>query len=336
MDRLEFERHLEGITCQLQGIAAEHRFGSAAEFEAAVRTAAGGVFGNESVSPAGNGQWFPDIAVGAFGIEVKFTESDNWRCVANSILESDRRPGVKFVYLCYAKMGANPEVRWRRYEDAVMHVRTSHVPRFEIDMSASRSLFDQVGVPYERFRRMQMHEKMVVIRRYAKDQIRGTNRRLWWIEDDDGTQSHSLPPDVRLYTSLDTERKLRLRAEAAFVSPMVVGPSRVRGKYDDAALYLLTYHGVLCTQVRDLFSAGSVAMRSDRARGGLYIVRSLQDIEPQMIEASRQIPDSIITEYWGAPAPRRELRLREWLRLADRHAVGWRPSASLFRGQRGH
>lgn len=32
-------------------------------------------------------QAFPDIAIGQFGVEVKFTEKDNWRSVANSISE---------------------------------------------------------------------------------------------------------------------------------------------------------------------------------------------------------------------------------------------------------
>lgn len=329
MDPLEFESRIRVITGRLNERASLSGFSDAREFEGAVREMSQLLFPEEVVSPPGNGQWFPDIAVGRFGIEVKFTQGDSWRCVANSVLESDRRPGVDCVYVVYAKMGSPAEVRWRRYEHAVMHVRTSHVPRFEIDMEAGQSLFDRVAVPYERFRLMAMHEKMVVIRRYAREQVRGTGRRLWWIEDD-VAQPHTLPPDVRLYTSLSTPQKLELRAEAAFVSPQVVGPSRERGKYDDAAIYLMTFHGVLCTQVRDLFSAGSVAMRSDKRRGGLYIDRSLRDLEPQFLAAVERVPDSIITEYWGQPAPPRRDRLRTWLRLADGFARDWRPSTTLF------
>jgi hypothetical protein len=330
LDTNRFEEALERIVRQLSKAALAGSFSSAASFEAAARQASVDEFGATAISPTGNGQGFPDIAVGKFGIEVKFTEGPNWRCVANSVLESDRRAGVEKIYVLYGKMGGRPEVRWRKYEDTVMHVRTSHVPRFEIDMEAHASLFQKVGVSYERFRRMEMHEKMVVIRNYAKSNIRGTNRRLWWIEDEAGAP-HTLPPDIRLYTSLETPKKLELRAEAAFISPCVVGPSRIRGKYDDAATYLLTYHGVLCTQVRDLFSAGSVAMRSDRSRGGLYIDRALQDIAQQFLQASLRVPDSVIEEYWGVPAPKRADRIKEWLRLADKFAVGWRPSETLFR-----
>jgi hypothetical protein len=328
----DFENHLTQITTRLSGLAASSGFRDSREFEQAVRAQAQTQFPGVTVTGAGNGQSFPDIGIGAFGIEVKFTEGTSWRCVANSVLESDRRGEVEHVYVVYAKMGDTPEVRWRVYQDAVMHVRTSHVPRFEIDMEAKQSLFERVNVPYERFRVMDMQDKMVVIRKYAKEHVRGSGRRLWWIEDEPD-EPHSLPAEVRLYTTLSTPKKLELRAEAAIVSPRIVGSSRERGKYDDAAMYLLTYHGVLCTQVRDLFSAGSVAMRSDKRRGGLYIDRALQDIEPQMLAALKRIPDSIIREYWDSPVPPTSTRLTEWLRQADRYAQGWVPSQTLFLGQ---
>ena len=41
----------------------------------------------DMVPPA---QAFPDIVLGDVGIEVKFTESDTWRCIANSVLETNK------------------------------------------------------------------------------------------------------------------------------------------------------------------------------------------------------------------------------------------------------
>lgn len=77
---------------------------------------------------------FPDIVFGQFGIEVKFTTNDTWRLVANSVFESFRSKAVKYIYVVFGKMGGQREVRWARYEDCVIHVRTSHVPRFEVDL----------------------------------------------------------------------------------------------------------------------------------------------------------------------------------------------------------
>ena len=95
-------------------------------------------------------------------------------------------------------------------------------------------------------------------------------------------------------------------------------------------MYLLTYHGVLCPQARDLFSAGSVALRSDATRGGVYILRALKDIEKEMKVAAQTLADALFVEYWGESVSPR-MRIREWLKRADALAQGWKPSRELFK-----
>ncbi|MDP1588426.1 MAG: hypothetical protein Q8M07_11820 [Prosthecobacter sp.] len=68
---------------------------------------------------------FPDIVLGKFGVEVKFTTNDTWRSVANSVFESHRDQGVEDVYVVFGKMGGTPQVDWDRYDACVIHVRTS-------------------------------------------------------------------------------------------------------------------------------------------------------------------------------------------------------------------
>lgn len=38
---------------------------------------------------------FPDIVLGKFGVEVKFTTGDTWRSVANSVFESTRSHDIQ-------------------------------------------------------------------------------------------------------------------------------------------------------------------------------------------------------------------------------------------------
>jgi len=90
---------------------------------------------------------FPDIVLGELGVEVKFTTNDTWRSVANSVFESFRNKDVKEIYVVFGKMGGKASVRWARYEECVMHVRTSHVPRFEVDIDATESLFKKCRWP---------------------------------------------------------------------------------------------------------------------------------------------------------------------------------------------
>lgn len=224
-------------------------------------------------------------------------------------------------------MGGVPEVRWARYDDSVIHVRTSHVPRFELEIDAKSSLFDTMNISYSEFSVLPIEKKMRYIRAYAKSRLK-EGERLWWLEEKEEPE-HSLPIQVRLYIDLPSDEKLRLRAEATLLCPKVVAPSRVKNKYNDVAMYLLTYHGVLVSQARDLFSAGSVAHRKDKTRGGIYIKRAIQAIEEEMLAASLRMEDALFVEYWGEFVLPAE-RIRKWLTLADKYAKDWTPSKELF------
>lgn len=184
-------------------------------------------------------------------------------------------------------------------------------------------LFDHMGIQYDDFAKLDDDEKMRYVRDYSRNR-HGGGERLWWIEP-----SHSIPIQVRPYITLEQSEKRVLRAEAAILCPQVCGGSRVRNKYTDAALYLLTHHGVLCTQARDLFSAGSVALRANETRGGNYLLRSLMDIEELMRNSAQRLDGVLFEEYWGRDyLPHR--RIAEWLNRADGYATDWIPSQRLF------
>ena len=330
MQHTDFENILEKGCAFLTKEAREEGFKTSPAFERRVRLVlidllppnAGVVV--DLVPPA---QAFPDIALGDYGVEVKFTSADTWRSVANSVQETQRVGSVKSIYVVFCKMGGAPEVRWRPYADCVVHVRTSHVPRFEIDLEADHSLFDLMGISYDQFRVLPMHEKMRHVREYARGRLK-KGERLWWLEDNN-SEAHTMPIQARLYTSLTQEEKTRFRAEAALLCPIIIKSGRVRNKYDDAVLYLLTYHGVLCHQARDLFSAGSVANPDNDDAGGVYIQRALKLLENPMREAALRMDDALFVEYWGESVLP-EKRIARWLEKADALASGWKPSESLF------
>lgn len=330
MNTTQFESFLNEISKKLTLESQNKRYTNATIFENRVRELASEYLSqsNISVDFSPHQQAFPDISLGHFGIEVKFTTNDTWRSVANSVLETNRIHDVKEVYLLFGKMGGMPEVRWQRYEDCVMHVRTSHVPRFEVEIGATQSLFSKMEVSYDEFRMLPMHEKMQYIRQYARGRLK-EGERLWWLEDSDGEQ-HSLPIQARLYTKLSKEEKQRLRAEAVLLCPEVLGSGRAKNKYDDVVLYLLTYHGVLCHQARDLFSAGSVANPKNDDEGGLYIERAMQLLENDIIQAAKRMDSALFVEYWGIDV-KPEHRIKEWLKRADSIAKEWTPSESLFK-----
>lgn len=85
-----------------------------------------------------------------------------------------------------------------------MHVRTSHAPRFEIEIghSGKASLFEEMGVKCDEFRHLPMKDKMGCIRAYAR-KIH-PDGRLWWIGDKD-EEPHTAPAQARLY--INSKRK---------------------------------------------------------------------------------------------------------------------------------
>lgn len=329
MEIEEFETLLRRVCDQLTQISRQTIFTKSKDFEIAVRNVLQGFGLAVNFDP--HQYAFPDISLDNFGIEVKFTEKDTWRSVANSVFETFRDKKVEHIYVVFGKMGGVPEVKWDKYDDCVIHVRTSHVPRFELEIGADRSLFEIMGVEYGEFNRLSEADKMTHIRKYAKGRLK-RGERLWWLGED-AEPEHTLPIQVRLYTSLDQDEKRRLRAESTLLCPQIVNSGRSRTKYNDVSLYLITYRGVLASQVRDLFSAGSVAMRADSTRGGIYIMRALQDIEEEMIDAAHYLDDALFEEYWGESVPPM-LRIEEWLRRADHYASGWKPSRELFLDRR--
>lgn len=335
MTKEEFERILDVCCGTLTHEARKEGFKDSKFFEHRVRQVIDDLLKDEvglSVDFSPPPQAFPDIVIGEFGVEVKFTLSDTWKSIANSIQESQRAEDVKYIYIVFGKMGGKPEVRWGDYEKSIVHVRTSHVPRFEVELPqegkvARPSLFEQMGVSYDDFSKMGILEKMKYVRRYAK--TIHPNERLWWMGDDN---EHTLSLNIRMYTNLSADEKSRFRAEAVLLCPEILKSGRAKKKYDNAVMFLLSYHGVLCHQARDLFSAGSVANPDNDDNGGLYIERALKLLEDDIEKAAMEMEDALFEEYWGESVPKNK-RIEKWLVKADEIATGWTPSTSMFAGR---
>jgi DNA mismatch endonuclease Vsr len=312
------------------------KYSDSAAFERRVRKELHGLLSNHglSVPPDPEGQAFPDIRLGKVGVEVKFTAGDTWRSVANSIFEGTRDPKVEEIYVVFGKMGGEPGVRWGRYEECVIHVRTSHVPRFEVEVPPQNrdSLFKIFKISYKEFCQLSEHERMEHVRRYARDRLKLKPRELWWLEDkpDEG---HALELEVRRWRHLTKEEKRRMRAEAYLLCPEILESKRGHqsdtsiGKYDNALLYLIRYRGVLAA--RDAFSAGSVA---GSERGGEHVKRAITRIQDEIKKAAEELPDTLFQEYWGVSVPSQK-RIEEWLKRADKAAgtsdEPWKPSEHL-------
>ena len=328
MKKEEFEKILTEAAERLQAaIKADRANRKPDAFESLARKVLAELTKNESIAVKQDPHphAFPDIAINGYGVEIKSVTQDSWRSTANSIMETMRESSAREIYLLFGKMGGKPEVRWRKYEDCVYHVRISHAPRFCVEMSGKeKPLFSKIGISYADFAVMSPEEKMARVRDYARSMLE-PGERLWWLEDID----HALEMRVRRFSDLDPDEKIKMRAEAAVLCPEIVAPSRTKHKYDAAFHYLISHHSVLAA--RDMFTAGSVGM-TDGERGGEYIKRQFAAIENRMLEAFGYLSAALFKEYWGREAPDGRIKRRDaWLKIADEKARGeWKPSKELF------
>lgn len=371
MTKSSFLLLLQRICTRLTHEARQTGFTKALEFEARVRavvqdeadtmdqetaagdTATNGERLNLQVDTQPPAQAFPDIVLGDCGIEVKFTESDSWRCIANSVLETNKVQGVHTIAVVYCKMGGTPEVKFDMWDRAVMHVRTSHVPRFELEIGAEESLFSKMNISYANFSSLPMSEKMQYIRKYAKARLR-EGEHLWWIDDrdsDDSGANSNLQMNARLYIHLPDAEQDKVRAEALILCPQILGSGRARNKYSDAVMFMMTYYGILCHQARDLYSSGSAAgvggNGQSKATGvdnqlkskGLeknHILKYMLLHEAQLLKAITELDKRLFKEYWGENLAdgilsTRSGRIQYWLKRADEEAKGYRPSDWIFK-----
>jgi hypothetical protein len=263
-------------------------------------------------------QEFPDVVIAPFGIEIKHTEKNTWVSIANSIRESHRPAGVARIYVVFGKYGGDPEVRWGLYENVVNHARTSHVPRFQIDMNAEESFFEKMGVSYVDFSVMPMKQKMAFMRTYARSR-RHRVKDFWWLED-----------DLKPFDSLSISERRGLIAQVCFLVPEIITENQE--SLTKAAFYLASIPRVLSHKM--LEDVRSVTINPDSTdatlKNSLMVVREL---EREIIAVSEGIAKGVIKEFWGVEIETVERLVWFVKKLDEIFDSDPKPSDTLFEGR---
>ena len=100
MEKVEFEDLLDKCCSILTYETVSTGFKSSEEFENRVREILAQLTAEDSsvnIDLILTHKHSPDIAMGEFGVEVKYTKQNTWRCIANSILETQRIEEVKHI-----------------------------------------------------------------------------------------------------------------------------------------------------------------------------------------------------------------------------------------------
>jgi hypothetical protein len=206
---------------------------------------------NISVKQTGP-QSFPDIIIGGtYGIEVKFTKSDKWESMGNSIFEGTLKKEARDqIFIFFGrKVGKRIEVIYRNYEDCLADIKVTHSPRFYLNMKIDKgkSIFQKIGVRYEEFKKMLPKEKSILLKEYVRSTL-NDGEFLWWLDDE-----KSIAPKVKEYRKLPRHKKQYILLESMVLFPEVFSSNSM--KYLGLSVYLLEEYQIISSSLRDIFSA---------------------------------------------------------------------------------
>lgn len=274
-----------------------------------------------------SGHKFPDIVahineVDAYGVEVKTTKKNEYKCIGNSILESTRVEGIDRVYLFFGKLHKPIGFKHRLYQECLPEVSVTHSPRYQIDMELGfgKSIFDKIGITYDQLRVSENPIEPIV--NYYKDQLK-EGESLWWISDSENSEP-SINIKTRLFSSLEYEEKNRLKYQATCLFPEILYE---KGKYGRAALWLL-HKGITDSSLRDRFSAGGKVNISIGSNIFTNLPQKVADIflnSKRIAETLSKTDKSLLAEHWGQET--QSDPVYQWLNIVDK-IIGTIPAFS--------
>jgi hypothetical protein len=193
---------------------------------------------------------FPDIVIkDIYGLEVKSSQGTNWETTGNSIIENNRVPNISKIFLLFGKLSSPVEFICKLYEDCLSDIRVTHSPRYQIDMflKPEDTIFAKMGISYDDFRDLK-HPIDEVKKYYSSKTKEG--EYLWWID-----QNISVPITVKILNTFPSEQRISYILTGLILFPELFGINNLT-KYYNFTSYLLNNFGIICHNVRDLFTAG--------------------------------------------------------------------------------
>ena len=270
-----------------------------------------------------SGHVFPDILLHdtRYGVEIKSTQKDAWTSTGSSIIESTRDKDTERIYMLFAKLGGIPEFRCKPYQQCLSNIAVTHSPRYLIDMNLpeEENIFSLMNTDYDVFRQMDEASKITQVRQYYMDKAKakGKHEMPWWM----GSTTNI---NISFYADLDPEEKRELESKAFILFPSLFNISKDRqDKYKTFALWLCANYSVLCTNMRDLFTAGgSIKYINGKKLDVPYphIVGDLLNLLPRikniLANPDEQMSKSI-DEFWDFDYDKNNL-YSEWLNMIEK------------------
>jgi hypothetical protein len=201
-------------------------------------------------------QHFPDIISNRyFGVEVKTTKKDSWQSIGSSIVESLRDEHIKKIFMLFGILSPNNiDFRCKPYEKCLSEISVTHSPRYVIDMDlkeSDKTIFDKMNIDYESFRKLG-DTQIDKVRAYYRQKYRNVEAKTmpWWL----GNATETPEYELRVFSDLPESVKNFYLVRCYALFPEILGTSI--DKFRKPTLWMCSRHSIICSNIRDLFTAG--------------------------------------------------------------------------------
>lgn len=257
-----------------------------------------------------SGQKFPDIIANKFyGVEVKTTKQNHWTTTGNSVLESTRVDGIERIFMLFGKMINPIEFKCRPYEDCLSEVVVTHSPRYLInmDLQAGQTIFDKLDIPYDTLRNYPNSIKPITdyYRQFLKP-----GEEVWWLDQEEPKSTGLI---IKLWNNLPIDVRKHYMLKSMILFPKIFSNSP--DKFNSLAVWLVNSEGIVCPNIRDVFTAGGqgiIEWKKKQYAGIPQIIIRLSNSVNELKNILNETDNDVLEKYWDIPVKN---KFDSWIEL---------------------
>ena len=181
-------------------------------------------------------------------------------------------------------------------------------------MAIGKTIFDKIKTPYNELRKKENPLRHVVD--YYKSKLK-PGEELWWIDQENSKPTNFV---IKIWNNLSLKEKQELKNKSMVYFPELF--SNNNDKFGRLAIWLVTREGVVCPNVRDIFTAGG--------KGKIVVGTKVYENIPRIfltlfenldftIETLAQTSAIELSEYWGMKTTETK-KISDWIELVSEHS----------------
>ncbi len=177
-----------------------------------------------------------------------------------------------------------------------------------MNLEAGQTIFDKIEIPYDTLRNFANPIKPIT--EYYR-QLLKPGEEVWWLDQDD-TQSKSLI--IKLWNNLPNKTKRYYMQKSMVLFPEIF--SNRPDKFNRLAVWLVNSEGVVCPNIRDVFTAGGqgyIKWNNNQYHGipqiFMKLSKSIDDLKKILIETDNET----LEKYWGTNIYNN--RIDDWIEI---------------------